>query len=318
MRNAISHLPLQQTDGITALSYDLSSGYVHSDKASAAGNVLTNAVLLFPSLRRFEIRILRGRKGRQGVHLDVLPAWCYTHEDARNQAAEMYAPSWFAGSIIRHMGENQAYAWQAGQRWTVDWPQYKDNDYLDVIDHYDWNGNPCFKPSMRLDAVGKVRGVHMCPCPCGEVSWTSADLIQETGRKVAIDTIIYGPEERPLPPLPADAALKARLGHRAVILKEGAPSLDVVKSQADFFGAGKEVTSVAYAGDDIYWESFRRKNGDWRAIMRDLWRHAVSGTSQDRFPGSWSLGEGDWARMKQMADDSKIGEVVVVDKKEAE
>jgi hypothetical protein len=299
MRNALMHLFPQQKDGITALSYDLGSGYVNARNASAAGNILTNAILLLPNLSRFELRILRGRKGREAVHRVSLPRWCYTHEDARNQAVQKYAPFWFASRILGHNGERHAYAWQAGQRWTVDWPQYKDNAYLDVVDHCDWNDNPCFKPSMSPDAVGKVRGVHMCPCLCGDVSWTSADLIQETGRKISIDTIIYGPEERPLPPLTEEAALKARFGHQAVILKEGTPSLDVIRRQAHFFGVGAQVTSLEYAGDDLYWESFRRKNGDWRAIMRGAWNDAVWGTSEDRYPGSWSLGEGDWARMKE-------------------
>ncbi|KAF2032902.1 hypothetical protein EK21DRAFT_86903 [Setomelanomma holmii] len=303
LRTAISHMSPQLKDAVTALCYDLGCGYFRSENALAAGEVLTNAILLFPNFARFEVRILRGQKRGLGIHQGTMPLWCYTYKDARNTAAQIYAPHWFANSILRHSGEGHSYAWQAGQQWTLDWPQAASDEYLDVLDSCDWNGNPCLKPFMGSDAVGKVRGVHMCPCPCDQVSWTSADMVQATGRRIKIDTIYYGPEERPLPPLDGEMALKARLGHKAVILREGASRLRVEECQVSCVGTGAEVTSVAYDGGDDYWEALRRKNGDWRAVARTLWKDpmdSLCGTSKDKFLGSWSLGEGDWARIKEV------------------
>ncbi|KAH7066190.1 hypothetical protein BKA63DRAFT_157069 [Paraphoma chrysanthemicola] len=314
MGNALAHLFPYQKDGITALSYDLGSSYFRSEYSAAAGNVLTNAIILLPNLSRFEIRVVRGSKGTDGIHRPYPQPWCYTPEDARKQAAQPYAPCWFTSSILWYI---RFHSWQAGEHWEVAWPQFADDEFLDIVAGCHWSGKQSFKVSMSPDAVGRVRGVHMCPCQCGEVSWTSADLIQETGRRVAIDTIFYGLEERPLPPITAEDTLRARLGHKAVILKEGSTPLQVAQGEADFFGTGTRVTSVAYECEDRYWKSLshnwefsKLKKGEWGAVARGLWKEALWGMPKDDHPGSWSLGEGDWARMKELAEGDKSVETM--------
>jgi hypothetical protein len=52
---------------------------------------------------------------------------------------------------------------------------------------------------MSPNAVGEVRGVRMCPCQCGKIEWTTADSVQQSGRRIEVDIIYYGPDrpERP-------------------------------------------------------------------------------------------------------------------------
>jgi hypothetical protein len=150
---------------------------------------------------------------------------------------------------------------------------------------------------MDPGAVGNVYGVKMCPCNCGNVEWVSANLVQETGRRVTVDLIYYGPEYRPLPLLDADTALRIRMGPKAVILQENAPSLEL--QELACHGGEVSVQGYAYDPDDDYWEDKRRRNGDWVALCRGVWQRFTNGSerSENSDLGSRALNQGDWARM---------------------
>jgi hypothetical protein len=68
MRNLKSHLSLQQVESITTLSYDLRSNYGCKHLPYGMAHVLANAILAFPDLKRFEVRLLRGTKTSKNIH----------------------------------------------------------------------------------------------------------------------------------------------------------------------------------------------------------------------------------------------------------
>lgn len=115
--------------------------------------------------------------------------------------------------------------------------------------------------------------------------------MQETGRIVAVNFFYYGPELMPLPALDREAMLKARSGAKAVILREGAPPLDVV--QMPGFETKMGATSFAFDASDEFWESTRRRNGDLHVLCRDCWRTVTNNWPTEDIPGSISWGEGD-------------------------
>jgi hypothetical protein len=193
MRNAMSHLSLQQVEAITSISYDLQRRYGCNHLRYETSNVVKHGVQVFPHLRRIEIRLLRGRRASKDMHCNYAPI---THEDVRKDAVRKYVPHWFSRVVTEDMLAIHGFEYQDRQRWDIEWPQLKSDAYLKNLDERDQQGNPRVVPYMSRDAVGIVKGVQMCPCDCGSVAWTCADLIQETGRKVEIDTVYYGPEDR--------------------------------------------------------------------------------------------------------------------------
>lgn len=309
MRNAKSHLSLQQIQAVTALSYDLRRNYGCKYLGFEATTVLANAILVFPNLQRFELRILRGRKTSEDIHCGYILGTCVADQ---RDVARKYLPHWFSSSILQGMVGSRVYSWQTGERWKVELPQAEDDTYLEVLEEMDTAGNRWLAPFMSPDAIGNVRGVRMCPCHCGNVEWTSADIVQETGRRIAIDTVYYGPEDRQCPDPALEAAVKARLAPKKIVLKEGMQPLDV----APGVSRDDQVTHVGYEADEEYWERLRRNNGDWRTLCKLAWQLLTSTTPEERFPGSKALGEGDWASMADAAepntDPGARGEVEVV------
>jgi hypothetical protein len=191
-RNFILHLSTAQINAITALSYDIRRNYTKHQN-DAVASIICKSILLFPNLARFEIRILHGRKKdnkvRDTVHQRVV---LNRTRDIKELAANEYAPKWFREHIVQRIADRPAHAWQEGEHWQAQWPQLEDQGYLDMMAGNEADESNRFAPNMSINAVGNVRGVHMCPCSRGKVCWTSVDLIQQTGRTVAIDTVLYG------------------------------------------------------------------------------------------------------------------------------
>jgi hypothetical protein len=152
---------------------------------------------------------------------------------------------------------------------------------------------------MSVDAVGNLRGVHMCPCSCSEVCWLSVDLVQQTGRTVAIDTVFYGQEEKPLADVEREIILRPRVGLDVVILTPGVPSASVESSHVSVTA---DAGSISYNADEEYWEALRRKNWNMGAIWRWCWKGGGEKREEDEILGSKSLGHGDWARMKEVGE----------------
>jgi hypothetical protein len=302
LRNAISHLSEEQVNAITSLSYDLRSSYLCRDWE--VSNVFVNAASLFPNLARFEVQVQRGSKSWNAMHYNPQQRGP-TYKDLKNDAIDRYAPHWFAYGVVERIIGGHAYAWQTGERWKVEWPQTEADAYLDTVYDFNKEGEPVEVPFMGTEAIGNVRGVHMCPCNCGEVKWTSADVIQEGGRRVAIDTVFYGIDPSSLSKLGENDLLRIRRGTRAVILKPDVSHLPVVESGSVFGNIG--ATSISYEADEEYWETLRRRNWNWGALWRAM---AFQKSEQSSFPGSWSLGEGDWVRMIER-DEAKAADEVL-------
>ncbi|KAH7406531.1 hypothetical protein DE146DRAFT_608375 [Phaeosphaeria sp. MPI-PUGE-AT-0046c] len=262
-----------------------------SYESDLTANILTNSILLFPHLRRFEIRVLRGTRSSSDHN------WSHdshVDDDLRKGAVRKYAPPWFANTILRSVSAGWVHSWQEGQHWKVEWPQLEDWSYFDIHEECYTAGNMFLVPYMRLEAVGNVRGVHLCSHSCGQVKWLSADLVRETGRRVAIDAIYYGLEDRPIPDLSTNFLLKMRLGHRAVILKEGTPP---VVPEAQSHDRGTPVSGITFEPSATYWDDLRVKNGDWKAKCRVALNSITGMAVKEEVPGSMALNEGDWARM---------------------
>jgi hypothetical protein len=286
MRNAVLHLSSQHIQAITAISHVLQTvGF-----GEQAAKVMANAIRLFPNLNYFQIRILRTRLPVNNIHNIA-----YTSElDEHEYAIGNFVSQWLQHSLLGSaMG---GYAWQEGERWKVKWPQLDDENYFRTSEGVNPDGEKRYVPFMSSEVVGHVRGVQMCFCGCGNIEWTIADLVQQTGRKVAVDTVYYGPESRPLPDLDANTMLRLKKGPKAVILKENVPRLNLLERSSH--SASMRVQGYAYDPDRNYWITQGWRNGDWKALYRGV-RNSLdltSGTSEDRLLGSKDLKEGDWAR----------------------
>jgi hypothetical protein len=299
LRNATSHLSPQHIEAITALSLNLAGTYASSRIHPGPATVLSYAALFFPNLRRFEIHLLRGKRALdQDYHgLRTL------HNDLQKYAVEKYAPPWF-DSIIASVTKGYAYQWQSGARWQAEWPQLKDDKYYDLLESINHLRVPCLDLEMSTNAIGNVRGVTPCPCSSDCVRWTSVDIVQETGRRIAIDTVYYGPEDRPLPELDAETLLGARLGPNAIFLQPGDPPLPLTE-KTNLSGCFV-VTGHGHDADEEYWESVQRRNGDWRALYKGAFRAMLGRAPRQEFLGSKALNRGDWARLRENVQEKGI------------
>lgn len=293
MKGTISHLSQQHVLAITSLSHDLRRTYAIQQAGYRTANILANSILLFPNLRRFEIRILRGTRSSSWSH----HSWSHdshVENDLHACAVHKYAPPWFAYTILRSISAGWVHSWQEGQHWNIEWPQLKDWSYFDVHEKCNTAGDMFLVPSMQLEAIGHVRGVHLCSRECGQVNWLSADLVRETGRRVAVDAIYYGLEDRPTPDLSMDFLLKMRLGHKAVILKEGTAP---VTPEAQSHDRSAPASGFTYEPGAMYWDNLGVRNGDWKAKCRVAWNSITGVYAKEEVSGSMALNEGDWARM---------------------
>ncbi|KAH7377306.1 hypothetical protein BKA66DRAFT_467919 [Pyrenochaeta sp. MPI-SDFR-AT-0127] len=262
LRNKTLHLSAEQTSAITALSYDRGNEYISS--VGDVPNVLTNAILLLPTLKRFEIHIRKGHKSQQEAHHSPLLVG-HTFRDPSRDAVEKYAPTWFDYKTLRAIASGQAYSWQEGQKWRVEWPQLA-SSFFHCIDGRDMYGERCWTPYMGSEAVNSVRGVHMCVCGCGEVCWLSADLIQETGRRICVDTQFYGTYKR-------TKSFEEQLANHKIRLLPGVKPLPVTEGPS---GGNVGVTSIAHDADQEYWDGIRRRNWKLDALWRGCWKRVRS------------------------------------------
>ncbi|KAJ8107161.1 hypothetical protein OPT61_g9055 [Boeremia exigua] len=251
LKSATSHLSQIQVEAVRSLSalsnYD-------------AGSLISNALLLFPRLERFVIK--SEKSGLQGC-AHRRPAYPWTShssadwsEDTRLslQAVEKYAPPWLL-CVVESVTDGTAYRWQIGCKWTVKWPQL-DSELCYSRIECDMDGlrEELF---MDADAVGTVSGVQKCVFGCRDVSWTSVVLVQEGGRRIDIG-VVYCDGERSAQP-------KKQYVPKIALVPGTTPAGEVVV-------AG---TGIKYEVDDEYWETMRRRNGDWGALCRGFWKSAA-------------------------------------------
>jgi hypothetical protein len=256
-RASTAHLSTAQVNTISMVSCDLRRDYTARQNAIVAP-IICNTILMFQSLARFEIRIMHGKKSHLTLHGSRYhPRMSAATHDLQVIGPSKYAPIWFSESIVKRITGRETYAWQDGEHWDARWPQLEHDEYLDLTAGTDAGGRNVLIPNMSVDAVGNLRGVHMCPCSCGEVCWLSVDLVQQTGRTVAIDTVFYGQEEKPLAEVEREIILRSRVGLDVVILTPGVTSASVESSHVSVTA---DAGSISYNADEEYWEALRRKN----------------------------------------------------------
>lgn len=247
-----SHLSTLQVEAIGSLSA-LSSSHT--------GSLLSNALLIFPHLNRFVIKIEakseKDCKTQYTIHWPgsqhhATPSGNQLQEpDLCRQAIEKYAPYWLQHGVIQTVTEGRAYAWQDGSRWTAQWPQLESEQCYSKIQ--------CDKNGLReelymdADAVGEVPGVQLCACGCKNVSWTAVVLVQEGGRRVNVEILCCEVEiSEPV--------------------SKGMPSVVLVPGAAPLSEASVSKSCIGYEADEKYWEALRRKNGNLGALYRGLWK----------------------------------------------
>lgn len=265
LQTAITHLSPPQVNAIRSLSV-LSSLDVNS--------LLSNALLLFPSLDHFVITTTttttaetRPSQGCSHVLPPRLrssrPGHCFTSWSEATElslrAIDTYAPPWFV-NVIESVEAGRGFRWQTGSKWTAHWPQL-DSEMCYSRIQCDGAGLS-EEIYMDTDAVGVVPGVSKCRCSCGEVSWTRAVLVQEGGRRVAIEVAYSGKLEPEMP------KKKKKKYVPAVTLVPGTePAREVFVVRA----------GIGYDADEEYWDAMRRRNGNLGALCRGLWKSAVAG-----------------------------------------
>ncbi|KAH7109051.1 hypothetical protein B0J11DRAFT_545286 [Dendryphion nanum] len=226
-------------------------------------NLLCNSLLRFPSLSYLRIRIPPGYRPANDLHRPITSAMLSDPKfanDWEKLAVAMYVPSWFQANIgVSHC----AYAWPVGQRWKVEYPMLR-SDYMTFDDDYEPSLNGGFSeyrtiPRMMLGAVGKVPGVHHCMCGCGCMIWLSCDAVQDTGRRVKIETEFC----RSVDPKKKDDNIGFRL----------LPGVEPIETVESVHGG----SGFAFEPPDEYWEELREKN-------RSFWGRAWKGFSSRKGP----------------------------------
>jgi hypothetical protein len=249
---ATMHLSDPQKASLNALSLDLGNNYISN--AHTAGTLLTNAILSLPNLHRFEIRIPRSRKMEYEIHPQQSSP---DASDIRRAAVHKYVPRWFRQGVITSVVGGHTYAWPEGAGWRVDWPVMESAMCYSTVECGD---DGVIREELCMDegAVATVSGVHMCACDCGGVSWLSAVLTQERGRRVEVETVFYGSPEPVYVP--------------DVCLVPGTePLVGVVCVPQDISG-GVVPTAIGFEVDEEYWDAIRRRNGRLDALWRGLWK----------------------------------------------
>ncbi|KAF2741506.1 hypothetical protein EJ04DRAFT_571586 [Polyplosphaeria fusca] len=242
LRTSTSHLSRLQFDAISRLAYDFDVSFTYNHRQAA--DFAANAILLFPNISRVELCCRRFSVLPNQMHVP----FAYREETDFEEATRKYVPHWYSDAL-KDVVENRSFSWQKGSRWKVEWPQI-DADPPEFEMEYTYGS---YDRPVRLRWVGGVpeseedapRGTAMCCCGCGDLVWTKGLLVQETGRRVEIETVFYGCKNE-------YESERERRG-LLVRLREGAERLSLVERSG---GMGWEV-------DRKYWERLRKRNRRW-------------------------------------------------------
>lgn len=276
---------------------------------------------LLPALSSFEIG---AANDSQLFHTGVYPGeWLpLIGRETWDEGVERFAPHWFVDGVIFECWKSRALEWDRSSEmddacsrvsredWEIEWPALlpQSRAYHSILTNgVDEQEKMCATPYLDPMATGRVRGVNICPCGCGNIIWTSATFVHKfSGRRVVVEVTFHGKPEIYLP-LDAESACRKRCGgNMYVVLRPGATPLPVTEGDA----------GLGYDANEEYWGERRRNNGDWRAWMRYAWRQIPSPSvllggkvdevgSEDRLPGSMALGQGDWARIDEMRENQR-------------
>ncbi|KAF3050598.1 hypothetical protein E8E11_009105 [Didymella keratinophila] len=259
LRNVVADLPAPRLLSITSLS-------LFSSRQPA--EYLTNALLVFPALRYFvlqEVGTLTGatpeRCSRSHASTGLACPKSISNGDitrrSENRAVARYAPRVLT-HLVHAVASGEAYRWQTGEKWQVEWPQLESESmYTKIRSEFNELEEDLV---FDTDALGAIDGVEICGCGCGDVSWTGVDLVQEGGRRVHVRVVYCTRADQYAYDPSFDKYHKIRL------IPGTTPATEVVAESAGF----------RYEPDEEYWESMRRKNGDLGAWCRGLWKRAMA------------------------------------------
>ncbi|KAF2703964.1 hypothetical protein K504DRAFT_507490 [Pleomassaria siparia CBS 279.74] len=246
LKHSTAHLSPLQFSSITSLALDFHRGFSYQKHETSL--FIANAMLLFPTVQRLQIRVKKSKASNAIAH-HTADSGSYTREpmeeslEIRNQALKRYVPSWWYGRVNEAI-DGRAFSWQTGHKWRVEWPQFDSPFYTEYAEYTDdddashaWNrgGGGTTSPDADVD---------MCPCGCGALRWLSAHLIQETGRVVHVSVVYNGDGDAE-----ALAAMKVQLRPLVHSVVEPLPVQWVNGTE----GAIWDV-------DEAYWEEKRRRN----------------------------------------------------------
>jgi hypothetical protein len=241
LRNSTTHLSPKQFGAITNVALSLRSDY----SRYKASDFLSNAMLLFPTVRHLTIRVPAGTHTEVQARrpdtflLPTSPA--AIHEAALNR----YVPVWLLRTVQKAVN-GRSFSWQTGQKWRVEWPQFKSAAYRQETEYfgpgYGWH----IAGSMSLDAAGCVPGVQLCACGCNELRWLDVRLVQDTGRTVHVGVVHYRDVE-------AEDEYEQEIHVRLKPLDQGVKPLPVRWSQGG--------DAAAWEVDDKYWDRLRARKG---------------------------------------------------------
>jgi hypothetical protein len=259
LHNVVANLSAPRLSSITSLS-------LFSNRQPAA--YLTNALLVFPALQYFVVQEVdtfsgatqkRCSRGQASVGPVCFTGVCVegTTRGPENHAVARYAPRPLI-ALLHAFASGEAYRWQTGEQWRVEWPQLE-SDYMYTKIRCDFNELE-EELVCDMDALSAINGVETCTCGCGDVSWTGVDLVQEGGRRVHVRLVYCTRADR----YAYDESLNKY--HKIRLIPGTTPATEVIAERAGF----------RYEPNEAYWEGMRRKNGDLGAWCRGLWKRAMA------------------------------------------
>ncbi|ORY17421.1 hypothetical protein BCR34DRAFT_37625 [Clohesyomyces aquaticus] len=236
LKRRTAHLAPLQFENIRHFAYALECD--DPFYATAASDFIANSLLLFPGVETLQLRV----KTRSSKHVcmgyGLEPPRAEQHAGLEWTVAELikrHVPEWWS-TVVFQVLQGRSVAWQPGNRWRMEWP---------VIEMMRSGTAKLHSPDQTLDKW--VPGVEVCDCGCGEATWLTAHLVQETGRRVSISIAYYTDHEV--------RDMRERDGSY-LRLKEGAEELDVAEVYT-----GNGAAGFIWDADKAYWEGLRRRNG---------------------------------------------------------
>jgi len=175
LRLRSAHLSYLQFSALSHLALPAESYF-------SAGESFANMMLLFPGLKSLELTMKRGKTVAQIAHSMEVPIAPNTVETfIKEEVLRAHVPWWWY-KILGDAVNGPGLKWQAGERWSIVWPQFSSSYYVEepAMTSY----GVMTEGNMSPDAVGNVPGVELCACECGKVTWLAAILVQETGREI--------------------------------------------------------------------------------------------------------------------------------------
>lgn len=240
-----STLSSEQINVISSLAYEVIESHIYY--SPHIGSFIASSLLLFPNLANIEVRI--SKRSLIKVQSLLRPHTNYGFESDNERLNRV--PNWLA-STIKNVTNGRAFAWQKGQKWSVEWPQEKNGSATLV--HFLYAVSEHESAARAMEGAG---GIEPCVCGCGKSSWLMADLVQETGRRVRVRVLFYGSF--------ADAENSRELQNSRVRLIPG------TEPQASINLPGvtqNDASGFGWSPESDYWYELQSKN---RGLLSRLW-----------------------------------------------